>query len=624
MKIFKSERPHEVHYLEVAFMSHFVDVPAIGLDGDGKPRGSVSQEFLLAGLIGLSQFSRFAVGVSKVAGSFSAQGIRIKDKDFLKYLNVTLGGYPGVKEVYFSPYDVGGVCYLVTISWDYDTRSRIRDALGAVYQTKSYRLIAEVVAQEDFYWGRLQEKSLNKYLEIRREIDPNAIELRFDVSDLPCLLGLRSGTLLESGVEAAFGWNGGISSAVYVREGFVSAEVDSYTQGSDRCLHQSIRLLNSACGANFREHKPKQALSRLGKDFPDADVYGLGSDVFEIVESVRTVISQPDELFRGMSAPAAFDGDRFALALRELIVNAFCHGRWDTSVYGRDDNDHKIADRVSIVHAGNRLEVINKLREGGLLRGDVGFKTASRRSALHNAFCDIGFSKGRSFGLKLVRQSLTKIGLASPIFVVQRGFFRALIPLSKSFSVWGYPARGCDLSKEEVGHLYVLWLTQFLGMVDQDVIASAFYIESSDAVRMLDGLVRKGLLAKDVHDISRFECGGQFHQVPTYQISDEVLVQNAIDSIVGKMNMVTAPGYLSIGALYQLSMRSHSPSPYPEYKDYIKVVYASEALKYANSELLACEHVALLREGGVIKDSIDAEWFQNIGTNAQILKWWGD
>lgn len=605
MKIIKSNNNHRSQYLEAAFASNFVDMPAISFTDDGKLYGGLESNFLLSGFIGVESDSRFALGVSRNNGVFIAQGIHVEDDVLVSHLQNALKGYPGIKEVDFSAHDVGGVCYLVTIQWDRDIARRIRDALGAVYQNKGFNFLLEARPAEKFYASGLSEHALTRYLELRRHIDPGAIELRFDVSALPGLLGLRTEPAVASAAEAAFGRNGGVGCAIYVQAGFGShlskAAIGVVTQGDDRTRQKSIKSLAPARNMSPNAEQPARTWHEA-RTTVDQFGYSLGSDIFEIVDSVSRTVCQADELFRNdQVAPPDFDAGRLSSAIRELVVNSFCHGHWQVTEHGRDDNDHNQATRIAIVHASNRLEVINSLRPAGYLHGQTGFETATRRSPLHDAFRDIGFAKGRSLGLKLVRKRLSSLGFSAPIFTKQRNIFRAIIPLSKQLDEWGFPTSEPHVSQEDIGQLYAMRLALLLREVDQDIIASALYIRSSEAINILEKLSEKGALSKITPDSAAHWNGYSKYLMPSYEISDDKHANEFIDDIIIRMQMMPGHENLSIGALYQLSVRSTAHLTVDDLDRYILQVFAGEMVDKAAAQRLAREHMALLRSNHVLR-----------------------
>ncbi len=580
-------------------------MPVLSFTDDGQLFGGLGSDFLLSGFIGIESDSRFALGVSRKNGKFIAQGIKVEDDQLESHLQNALKGYPGIKEVDFSAHDIGGVCYLVTIQWDRDIARRIRDALGAVYQTKGFNSLLDGRTPENFYASGLSKHALSRYLELRRHIDPGAIELRFDVSALPDLLGLRTERSVASAAEAAFGRNGGVGCALYVQTGFGShlsrAAIGVVTQGDDRNRQKSIKSLASARSVSPNTEQPARTWHEARNTVAQYG-YSLGSDIFDIVDSVAGSVCQSDELFRNdQVAPPGFDAGRFASALRELVVNSFCHGHWQVTEYGRDDNDHNQATRVAIVHANNRLEVINSLRPAGYFQGLSGIETATRRSPLHEAFRDIGFAKGRSLGLKLVRKRLSSLGFSAAIFSRQRNVFRAIIPLSKQSAEWGFPASEPHVSQEEIGQLYALRLSLLLREVDQDLIASALYIRSPEAINILEGLSEKGILSKTTPDSAAHWNGYSKYLIPSYEISCDDTANKFIDDVVGRMKMM--PGYenLSIGALYQLSVRSTAHLTVGDLERYIFNVFAGEMMDEVAAQRLARDHIAVLRSNNVLR-----------------------
>lgn len=605
MKIVKSTSVHRTEYLEAAFASNFVDMPAISLTESGDFFTSIDRDFLLAGLTGVANDSSFAVGVSGEGGNFIAQGISVSDDNFESKLRDALGGYPGIKEIAFSAHDIGSVCYLVTILWDREIAHRIRDALGATYQSKGFNFVLDVRSRENFYGSGLSKVALNRYLELRKQIDPSAIELRYDVAELPDLLGLRSEQAVSSAAEAAFGRNGGVASAIYVRRGFgphlSRAAISAMTRGDDRTRHKSIKTLTPIQSLDPITANSTQKWHEAKKAVQD-HAYSLGSDVFEIVDSINVAICNRDELIRRHDPEAPeFNARGLASVMRELVVNSFCHGYWRVTEHGRNDNDHNEANRLAIVHANNRMEFINNLRPAGYFHCEPGFETTSRRSTLHDAFRDIGFAKGRSLGLKLIRKRLSGLGYSAPIFVKQRDIFRAIIPLSQQIEEWGFPAPGCQVSQEEVGQLYALHLSLLLREVDQDIVASALYVRSVEAAKILEGLGKKGALSKSMPDNAAHRGGYSKYLIPTYHLTDETIARKVIDDVSKRMEFTHGPKSLSIGALYQLSVRSTAHLVIRDLEQYLFKVFAGEMLDMVEAQRLAIIQMEILKSKNVLR-----------------------
>lgn len=606
MKIKKVGHEYHAKTLEQAFASNFVDMPVLSLSKDGKVVGYLEEKFLLSGLLGLNN-SWFAVGVTWENGNFMAQGINVNDDDFVSYLHGVFERYPGVREVWYSSRDVGGVCYVVSIHWDFGIEHGIRQALGAVYQTKSGSSIFKTITPVDFNRSEFSKSALSKYLEFRRRVEPNAVELRFDVAALPDLLGLRAERAVEYAAEAAFGKNGGVDCAIYVRGGFGShlarGDIVGLTEGNDLKFKKGIRCLESL---RSDLSKKTQQLPAVGKavDVLASHGYSLGSNVFEVVDSIGEFVCQAEELFRHEHVvPAGFDSQKFAEAMRELVVNSFCHGHWEVTEHGRDDNDHNRAARLAIVHASNRLEVINQLRPvAGYYHPQSGCEHAIRRSALHDAFRDIGFAKGRSLGLKLVRRRLSSLGFFAPIFIRQRDSFRAVIPLSRQLDRWVFStpalhsASALGEAKKEIGRLYALQLSILLREVDQDIIANSLYIPPSEAVKILEELFEKGVLLKNTPRPIWLGRSYSKYLMPSYVISSDEKASEAASDIAGRMSFMPVQANLSIGALYQLSTWSMAHLQASDLERVIFDIFASEILNLDEARRLARVHIETLRE----------------------------
>lgn len=605
MKITKSENAHRGKYLEEAFASNFAFTPVIPLTTEGKPSCRLDVDQMLADLVVNSEQSRFALGVTFKNGSFVSQNIQADDNETEAYLCAVLRNYPGVKAVEYSEHDLNGKCYLVTIAWDWSIPYRIRDALGAVYKTRSPNFLPKEIGSENFFSTDLSERSLQLYLEQRRRINPEAIELRYGVSALPNLLGINEEPSVASASAAAFGRNGGVDSALYVQTGLGShlarATLSALVHGDARERHKKIDALPRCMGSGSTRQHEDQTWHRARSAIADHG-YSLGSDIFTMVQSLQDSICQPCEFSRDERVDRPdFSAAKFASVLRELVVNAFIHGHWKVVEVGRDDDDHNEATRLAIVHAENRIEIINALRPAGHLAAIVGFETASRRSALHEAFRDINFAKGRSLGLRLVRQRLAALGLPSLIVLRHNDVFRAIIPLEPVASHWVFPIQQDAVSVAEIGQMFTLRLALLLRELDAELLATCFYIRLPEATKILDCLAVSGALSKQIPNAAGHWSGLSKHLLPTYVITDEEQVFRLMERISARTKTVSAPSYLSIGALYQLSVRSVAHLTTTDLIGYLTSVYAGEAITDNDGSRLAAEHMETLRENAVLR-----------------------
>jgi hypothetical protein len=605
MKITKTDNAHRLTHLEDAFVSNFAFMPVIPLSEEGTPRGSLDVDLLLAGLIGVEEQSRFALGFSFENGTFVPQDITADDEELTAYLHNALHNFPGAKTVEYSEHNLNGKCYLVTVGWEWSTSHRIRDALGAVYQTKSPNFLPKELGSENFYSTDLSERSLNLYLERRRRINPNAIELRYGVSALPSLIGIQNEPSVASAAAAAFGRNGGVSSALYVQAGLGQhlsrVTLSALVHGDARDRHKKIHALPSAVENHSAGQSKDQTWQRAQSAVAEHG-YSLGSDIFDVSQALQNVICQPRDLFRGSAGNSSdFDSAKLASVLREFVVNAYIHGHWKVVGVGRDDDDHNEATRLAIVHAENRIETINAVRPAGYLPVNIGFETASRRSALHEAFRDINYARGRSLGLRLVRHRLAALGLPSAIVFRHNDVFRAILPLEPIASHWVFPIQNNAVSVDEIGQLFALKLALLLHELDAEMLAMCLYIRYSEATKILDGLVVSGALSRQLSSGTGHWNGFSKHLLPTYVITAREQALRVVDRISARTKTVVAPGYLSIGALHQLSVRSTAHLTMADLKGYLRSVYAGEAISDNDSDRLATEHLEILLQNDILR-----------------------
>jgi len=326
--------------------------------------------------------------------------------------------------------------------------------------------------------------------------------------------------------------------------------------------------------------------------------YSLGQDVFRVIDNVAKHVCSEHELFRNdVPVPQGFASDRFATALRELIVNAFCHGAWGAHEVGRDDSERMEATRIAVVHAGHRLEIINRLRNCGFIWNQLGTETAARRSALHNAFVDIKYAHGRAIGLQLVRQRIAKLGLPSPIFVRSAECHRAIIPISFTAPGWCvFTERPKDYD-ERILHVYTFLLAQTLKELDEDILASALYIRREQASDALTALASMGALRRQIDKVNELfhSHGHSKAYLPRYYIADSADASALIEKLTSGLRFFSSPPQLSLGGQYQLSMRSMSLLVDADLKNYIQKLYTFELVNATEAVSQTMQHMDILK-----------------------------
>lgn len=108
-------------------------------------------------------------------------------------------------------------------------------------------------------------------------------------------------------------------------------------------------------------------------------------------------------------------------------------------------------------------------------------------------------------------------------------------------------------------------------------------------------------LSKTTPDSAAHWNGYSKYLIPSYEISSDDTANKFIDDVVGKMKMM--PGYenLSIGALYQLSVRSTAHLTVGDLERYIFNVFAGEMVDEVAAQRLARDHIAVLRSNNVLR-----------------------
>lgn len=561
---------------------------------EGTAVHGIDQNFLLRGFLGTENQSVAVVGLVKQQGELALQNIRLSDEFIEALLRSKLSNFPGVKSVEYSEQVMDlGCCYAIRIWWDLGVRDGVLSVLGSAYTPRSWEnSFATVSANMDYSLSELE-----KYIEKRRDIDAHALETHFLPHDLPHLLGFERERETRSAAVAAFGSNGGVQSALYVRGGIgcmVHKALGALTQGKDRDRYKSVKLIEEApppkdfavCSAEGDAwHHYTKVIAKNG--------YSLGTGVFSIIENMSRYVCRTREIFgEDHTASDEFDEAKFTGVMRELLINAFCHGSWNVELRGRDDEWYE-GNRVVLVHAGSRLEVINRSRDTGYLRVSHDTEVATRMSSLHAAFKDINLAKGRSMGQMLVRQRLVNLGMASPIFVRTEGYYRAIVPLENNFTTWGFIPNADNDQKLKVASMFVARLALSLTHLDEGIVSSVFYTRREHARQLLENLLAIGVLDRSIPSGTH---AGLDIKVPvsTFSLVDPNKAKRFVTDIEAEMKTSTSVGYLSPGGMFQVSMRSMMSLVDKDKAAYVKAVYEGEILSKQKAEELTASHLKLL------------------------------
>jgi len=220
MKIVKQSNPHRLQYFEAARLSNFATAMLVSIGNDGKLHSRVSEEFALSGLLGFNAPSVIVFGVAATKDGFAVQQRQVTDTAIESFLAKHFEGVPGLQTVEYTRHIVDdSEIAIALLGWNWETKSRILEALGANFTPISWNML---VRDRKSVWRKersFSARSLEQYVELRRTVAPDAIELRFDADCLPTLLGFHQERDTRSAALAAFGNNGGVSSAVYIRSG---------------------------------------------------------------------------------------------------------------------------------------------------------------------------------------------------------------------------------------------------------------------------------------------------------------------------------------------------------------------------------------------------------------------
>lgn len=594
MNVVKLSPSHHRSYVNEALEDENNNVWRARINVAGGQIGPISDGFLLSGLLGLSSRSVIVIGINFNGTKIEVQPYKFSDEAIESFARKRFVNYPGIKAVEYSCHEMDGAyCYVIAIRWEWSIQSVIQEALGGAYLSRPW---SNVIKRRDTRLPfNFSESIINAYADRRRAVDPNAVELRFGAHELPALLGLENEPSMKAASEAAFGSNDGVLSAIYIRgwrNKNVAAAARELTEGS---FGNPFKPISSIGGAPFPEHLQTASgdTNWVDKDsYLKKNAFSMGSGIFSIVDNVRQHFCRDEEVFGTQgSVPEEFDPIRFSEVLKELVVNAFCHGQWKVWIAGRED-ESTYAHRMALVHLGDRIELVNRTREPSYLASDIQDERACRLSALHVALKDINWAKGRWIGQKLVRHRLAGLGMPSPIFVRDGDLYRSILPLRDEFVSWGLPHSRNPEEKIHLAMLFGARLALTLTHLNEDVVASALFLSRRDARDILENLNKAGVLTKESAKvymewpIRRRALG--------FTLVDPDVARDFISRIEARMSLFPVAPYLSVGARFQLSVRSLTRLAEKDKAQYIQDVYDNELFSTEEARRMGARHQELL------------------------------
>lgn len=596
MKIKRLDDGYSSHILKHAFASNFVDVPIFQLSIKGEIDGLLDRQFVFNELSKNVYKSFFAVGIHSFNGLFEAQKIFIDEESFVKKCHDYIVPRSLIESIGYSFQDFNGACYLIEITWKPSYKN-----FGNLPNVFSDRRTLNANFRSGIISYDFNESAIKKYIELRQEVDPNAIELSIELQSVPEILGLRSEDGFHYAAKAVFGNNVSAVKVIYVYAGNLSKikrkDFDKLTYGNTNNRLKFINKINCFENTTLNDDSFTDMDSLISKSGCN-----LGSNFFQVNDSLNENIFRHDDI-NNDDLRAGIHSRGFIAPLRETIINAFCHGFWEVVEHGRYRDDYPEFDiytRIAIVHAKNRIEIVNRLDEKNYFINKSGFDSVVRRSALHDAFRDINLAKGRTLGIKLIRMRLADLGMQPPIFIRQRGIFRAVIPLSNVFSKLCIPKSRGNSCKEEIKKLYILNLVLFLKEVDFDIIHSVFCININDSVKILDDLYGMGVLLKEIPHT--YGQGYSNSLMPTYLIKNEILLNNVIKEIEGRMDVFDEFESISIGSLYLLSKGSIVCLTEKDFYWYISDIFRKEIISDSKSKEMTEKYISLIKSCSVFNE----------------------
>ncbi|TDH62398.1 hypothetical protein E2C06_12385 [Dankookia rubra] len=564
IRVERREPTFRGYILENAIDSDFQFVELVSVQPDGQVRGSLRPDFMMRGLLGSTNRSVIIIGLKWDKSRYKAQEVRVEQETLEQYLRSLFEGFPWVRLVEYSEHDYdNSFCYVANVEWLSGTWLSFREKIEAHYGiTQKFYLDTPSEPPHKHARRPFTDRATEIYLERRRLVKPDAVELKLSPDQLPKVLGLGNQETATDAAKAAFGINHGVESAIYVRLGYgPKVSSDQMMAWVQRTSHYAdvgaISMVSPGERLTGYFWRPEEKMTYFSKGLYFPNVFKLGGNVFQTLDAIDSIVSDPKEIFRGDHiAPASFDQARFASALRELVVNGFSHGYWRSNEESnRDDTEFwSSANSIAVAHLENRLEVINRQHPA---RGDdVGrFRKGHPsliKSTLHAALQDIDLAKGRGIGLKLVQARVMKLGMPCPVVLDTLKLFRVVLPFTNEFESWVMPKQKGEHAPAAISY-FVLKLCKVLMELDAEIVASALNVSLAVAARTLAQLAVEEILVRSMPREASFYSRGDY---PHYSPAGKEILDERIASLASEMRLVRAPPLMSPAGLCALSVRA--------------------------------------------------------------------
>lgn len=536
------------------------------VSNEGEIYGGISRDHILLGLTGVTGRLQIFLGPARMA-ELSAKN-RSDPYYFLETPECTdeaieaeirscIPDWLGDTKVRYSRAAHGPVeCYALEVTWDQHVVSGYRFHAER-FEIPKARPVAE---RGPFDFSKdLPDSVLHKIIELRAAQNDSAVEIRLPLSEVSSALGFKPrGNYLSDEAKACFGDNERMPTVLYFRhlDGEFLPRIDTLT---DR---KSLTHVNDPSSMTLDVVADKIRLEGLTAPFKktlDRYAYRLAGNVFEALEALQNIFGDPSEVFRQKKRqPSRFDSTKWVSALGEFVTNAFAHGEWKSGQDStRDDKTSwDFAQAVSIVHAGNRVEVLNRKKtEIQLERSrEIGTLFPGALNPIHSALKDIGLAMGRNRGLITARSQMDNAGAVAPVFIRDVGHFRVVMPLQNEFPTALLDADHSSIGSTRLPLNFALRLACILGDIDEMTVSGALGISLDSAALALAEGEDSGFLEK-TSSMSPSPWRYLHYPLnrPSYRLSNEIAAREFLIGECDVLIPVSVPSIMSPKGIYALS-----------------------------------------------------------------------
>ncbi|MEO7465531.1 MAG: hypothetical protein ABIV36_00800 [Sphingobium limneticum] len=588
-----------------AIASNFARASIFSINESGHINGTLDENAILFGLTGLNRGTILIFGVSYKDREFYLQSNKCSIETVVNKIKELLEGLPGKNKATYRAFNENDVhCYVIQVAWDRrlieSFQFRFPDFENPFARQKDDRFDIKE-PRSPFSSDSLRNGALDRYLDLRKVHDQHSLDLRVPADELAAFLGLESTNYHATGqAKAAFGNNDTVESAIYVRQNYGPyLSRHDFTKLVDRTSNTTIKDIETATVGVFDDHEPERAIRKFHRGPNKAyGIYKIGGTIFNALENIDATVSDPAEIFRNdLLKPANFSQNVFASALKELVLNAYIHGSWKSGYDHTRDDKHswRFGNSVAIAHLGNRIETVNKqelkITRSGIRRMNGTFDKGI--NSIHLALKDIGLAQCRNFGLKNVRNKISKIGLPSPIIINDIEHFRVVFPLQDEFCKLIVPNTNSSEDEICITKYFVLKLFTLLGELNEMSLSSILQISIKECSRILHELSLDGFCTRKANaDI----FGSYIHRIPYYSLSEPSKASDAAEELIKGMTSYPAPELISPGTLLSLSRSSMWLLVKDDYKRYVWKHFKNEGVYGSRVDALADKYFMMISD----------------------------